>query len=87
MKRTAKEFKEQVEKHEILRWDIHDCFICGYHCGFIFDKGKVFYDSSCDCVSWSDLKPTDYEDVVAHYNMQDSAEVIAKMDVFWKGAD
>jgi len=81
--RTAEQFQEQVKKKDIKKWNIHDCSICGYQCGYVFENGEALYDSGCYCVSYKNVEPRTWEDVAGQYNMQKNAEVIKKMDEFW----
>jgi len=84
--RTAEEFREQAKARNIKRWPIHDCSMCGYECGYLFNEaGEVAYDSGCDCVlSLGDrISPREWENVAEHYNMQSSENYIKEMDEFW----
>lgn len=80
--KEAKEFKEQATKNNIKEWRIHDCSICGYPCGYIFEEDRVLYDSGCDC-SYGGESLRDWDDVAEHYNMQTNEDVIKKMNLFW----
>ncbi len=82
--RTVEEFKESAEKNNITKWNVNDCSICNYHCGYIIRNGQVMYDSGCDCVSHSNLQPRSWEDLAEQYNMQDHPNVIKEYDEFWK---
>ena len=83
-KRTGADFRAAAEKHGITRWQIHDCSICDYPCGYLFRGDEVFYDSGCDCVTYrSDLHPRSWEDVAEQYNMQSHPAVIEAYDTFW----
>lgn len=83
MNKTIKDFQEQVEKLNITRWNIHDCSICWYPCGFIFENGLVFYDSGCDCVNHINIQPRPWEDVAEQYNMQSHEKAIDNYNKFW----
>lgn len=80
--KTPEQFKEKVEELNLRHWNIHDCSICGYPCGYIFREGQVLYDTGCDC-SWGGERPSDYQDIANHYNMQPNEEYIKKMNEFW----
>ena len=83
--RSPSEFQKSVQENELTHWPIHDCSLCHYPCGYIFNKdGNVFYDSGCDCVAYTNLQPRSWEDVAEHYNQQSNADYIKEMDTFWK---
>ena len=82
MKR-ASDFEKAQKENAISRWPIHDCAICGYHCGYVFRGENVFYDSGCSCGNFNGFQPRDFESVADHYNMQDSPRVIKEMNEFW----
>ena len=83
MSRTAEEFAVAAAERQISRWNIHDCSICNYPCGFVFDDGVVGYDPGCDCTGRYWLEARTWDDVAQQYNMQDHPDVIAKYDAFW----
>ena len=48
-----------------LRWNIHNCSICGAPVGYIFYKGLIYFDPSCDCVIYSvDPEERTWEDLI-----------------------
>jgi hypothetical protein len=68
---TAEELKQAIKEKGITRWDIHECSMCGYLCGYVFVGEQVFYDSGCDCMSYGNkLNPRNWGDVVDQYNRQ-----------------
>ncbi len=77
------DFQISAQKNGITRWDVHNCSFCNYACGYVFEGVQVFYDSACDCVTYSYLQPRDWNCVAAQYNMQTNDEVIKKMNEFW----
>ncbi len=83
--RTPEEFKEAAKRIKPRRWHMHDCSICGYQCGYIFEDNPelVFYDSGCKCVMYRTVRPSSWESVANHYNIQDNDEVIKDMNNFW----
>lgn len=84
MKKTGDEFKAQAQRYRILEWRMHECSICGYPCGFVFQGDVVKYDSGCNCVSAGlNLQPRAWEAVADHYNLQTNPEYIAEMNTFW----
>ncbi len=80
--KTVNDFKRQVKAKNITRWLIHDCSMCGYHCGYYFDGDKVEYDNGCGC-SMQPRSPRTWDSVAEHYNMQTNKKGIKKMDEFW----
>lgn len=81
--RTAKEFEEQSKKKSITEWMVYRCSICKGPCGFVFESGKVYYDSNCSCSGMSYIQPRDWGDVAKYYNTQTAENIIADMDLFW----
>lgn len=43
---------KEVSKHRFIRWDLHECSICGCPVGYEFHEGRAFFDSMCDCTSF-----------------------------------
>ena len=85
--RTVEEFKEAVAVRMIIFWPFHNCSMCDYACGFIFFENQVEYDSGCDCVSYSGIRPSSWDEVAEMYNAQKHPDVIKKMDAFWGFSD
>jgi hypothetical protein len=83
--KNAEDFKKQVENLQINSWPIHNCSMCDYECGFLFNyEGyDVVYDSGCDCTRRYVKELRDWEEVAEHYNRQKHSEVIKKMNEFW----
>lgn len=85
-KRPPEEFVEALEKNKsITRWNINDCDLCGYQCGYVFDheNKSIIYDSGCYCVTYSGWRQADPQDLADHYNLQNSDSVIKIYDEFW----
>lgn len=84
MTRTVEEFKQAAKKHGITKWPMHDCSICGYHCGFLIAGDEVNYDSGCDCITFGPvINLSSWEDLADHYNRQKNEHVIGEMNLFW----
>lgn len=67
--RTVEEFKAAVKQHNITRWPIRNCSICGYEMSYMFRGDKVFYDTGCTCTyNRGDLEPRMWEQVAESYN-------------------
>lgn len=83
--KTAEQFKQQVAKKNILKWPVHDCSMCGYECGYLFNyEGyEVVYDNGCYCTGITRNSQRSWEDVLEHYNLQTHPDVIKEMDKFW----
>lgn len=84
--KQAKDFKKSSIENNIHHWPIHDCSICGYECGYLFDFGgyEVIYDSGCYCTHRYVKEQRTWEDVAEHYNMQKNTDVIKKMNEYWR---
>ena len=83
MYKSPKDFKNAAKKLNLSKWPVHDCSICGYSCGYVFDGNNVGYDSGCDCVTWENIRPSSWADVADFYNMQHSPKIIEAMNRFW----
>lgn len=81
--KTAQDFKEQAEKNKITWWNIHDCSMCGYPCGYLIHNGEVSYDNGCNCTGSENINPRTWEDIAGQYNMQSSPNIIQEYDKFW----
>jgi hypothetical protein len=82
--KTPEDFQRAATAHNIQQWYIHDCSICKYPCGFVFQQGQVTYDSGCDCIRGGyNRTPRTWEDVAAQYNRQTHPDVIAQYDALW----
>ena len=88
-KRLPEHFKEAVKRLGISRWNVWNCSMCGYECGFVFrNDDSVFYDPGCGCVTHNvPLEPRTWEDVANFYNIQKNENIIAKMDALWRFVD
>lgn len=73
---TTEEIKELIENNNITSIPVHDCSICGYPCGYVINEHGVFYDSGCDCVSYSGLRVESFSAIADLYNMQSNPEWI-----------
>lgn len=88
--KTAKDFEDVIKNRgpQFQQWNIHDCSICGYPCGYVFENGHVRYDSSCDCVKYgSSIKYRTYQEIADHYNMEDHVDCIKEMNKYWGFSD
>lgn len=84
MEKTGKDLKEAIESNGIEEWQMHNCSICGYLCGYHFKNGKVYYDNGCYCTNNPDnLSPRSWDDVAEQYNMQTNSNIIDKMNDFF----
>jgi hypothetical protein len=85
--KTSHDFKEAAINRNIRYWNIHNCSMCGYECGFLFfhfDEFEVIYDSGCDCVRRPTKNISDWEQVAAHYNANVlNQHVIAEYNKLW----
>lgn len=78
------DFQLQAERNNITRWNMHNCSICDFACGYVFIDGLVYYDSGCDCTNQGqNLKLRSWQNVADFYKSQSKESVIAKMDEFW----
>ena len=77
--------KQILEKY-IKKWNMHNCSLCGYECGFIFDisndKVLVRYDNGCYCMS-SVPKKSSLSKIIEHMEIQTNLKVINEYKSFW----
>lgn len=81
MQITAEQVAAAVKDKGYHRVHVHNCSMCDYPCGYIFDGGDVRYDSGCDCTGRYQVHRRSYEDVADWVNMQSSPEWREKI---WK---
>lgn len=67
MIKTTQELKEQVHKIGLKRWNIHECSMCGYSCGYVIQGDEVSYDAGCNC-SFNPPQPREWEDLTRAFN-------------------
>lgn len=73
---TPEQIRESVIKNNISWFPHHECAICGRWVGYRFFHYpyEVMFDSTCDCSSWKNLWPRDWDDVAVYINMQDNED-------------
>lgn len=80
--KTVDDFKKAAKDKNITRWNINDCSICGYKCGFNISGDEVSYDPGCNCV-WGGSESRTWQDLADDYNMQTDKKFIKEMNEFW----
>lgn len=79
---TPEEIRKSVIENKVTFLPIHNCSICNVPIGYSFFKYncpyEVTFDSSCGCCN-SGPRPSSYEDVADHINMQTSEEYINEL--------
>ena len=69
MELTANDFKEASDIYFIKFLPIRECSICGSQIGYQFSKGAVFFDSNCNCVSFtSPLQKRSWQSFKQYYD-------------------
>lgn len=87
-KPTRARLEAFVLKSGLKKWDIHDCSLCGYACGYRFvpdEQGRtvdVYYDSGCHCLR-APQRPRTWDDVIGHVTMQTNPDTIKRHKEFW----
>ena len=80
-------FKQQVLKNKIRKWNMHNCSLCNYNCGYIFEildnDVDVYYDHGCNCVTFHDISCRDFDSVIIHIKIQSNYDVIKEYLDFW----
>ncbi len=86
--KTADDFRKSAIENNIHYWPIHDCSICNYECGYLFNQyedAEVVYDSGCDCTRRYVKTKKDWPDVAEQYNINiKNPEAIKNYNEFWK---
>jgi len=82
-------FEHQIKLRRIKRWDIHNCSICNYLCGFVFeiieDRVNVYYDAGCYCVKLDELYSNrSIKDIIEYIRLQSNLDYINECKRFWK---
>lgn len=83
-------FKQKAKEKNITRWNIHDCGMCGYKCGYVIRGEDISYDNGCGC-SWGGERPADWNDLADQYNRNlpennpgaEGKEWLKEMIEFW----
>ncbi len=85
MSRAPEEFRLAATLRNIQEWYIRGCSMCDYPLSYYFftQFGDVAFDSGCDCVSYKNIQPKDWNDVARQYNIQTDEKIIEKYDAFW----
>lgn len=69
MKKEVSDFQKAAAERNITRWNIHNCSMCGYACGYVIQGNAVAYDSGCNCVTYGPvIDPSSWEALADHYN-------------------
>ena len=65
--KQIEDFKKAAKERNISHWDIHECSMCRYECGFIIRGEEVYYDSGCKC-TMGPLRQSNWEELAEFYN-------------------
>lgn len=76
--KTVEELKQAAKDKNISFWEVHDCSMCGYKCGYVIRGEEVFYDAGCNCTYGGSLEPRSWQDLVNAYNMNAGATDVEK---------
>ena len=64
---------------------VRDCSICGYMLGYVVmnrDFSNLGFDTGCDCVTYSNINQSSWEEMERFYNSQ-SDESKAELNKLW----
>lgn len=84
--KSGEDFRKSAIENNIHHWPVHNCSMCGYECGFLFDyRGyPVVYDAGCDCTRQYVKHERSWDDVAEQYNIQKNEKVINEMNKYWR---
>lgn len=88
--KTGEDFRKSHRENNIKNWNFHNCSLCDYKCGFLFDVygNEVTYDSGCYCTNSRTIRISSWEDVAIQYNCNmKNIETIKKYNEYWKFKD
>lgn len=51
--------------------------------GYLIKGDEVGYDTGCDCVNYSNVNVSSFEEIAKFYNNQKNEDYIKEMDRFW----
>lgn len=80
--RDGAEFMNAARESKLKRWPILRCGICNAWHDFVFEGDEVKYDVGCLCRGTC-LKPSSWDEVADHYNIQSNPHLIREMDAQW----
>ena len=78
---TVEQTCEAIHDHQITRWPIRDCSICGSFVTYYFEDGEVHLDTNCSCVGYRTPRQIrSVEEFIAEtFNLQSKPEVRERM--------
>lgn len=82
-RKSAEDFRRAAKEHNIVRWGIRDCSICGYGLAYDIDGEKITFDSGCHCVDYQCHIERTWQDLADHYNLQTDVATIERYNEFW----
>jgi hypothetical protein len=88
-KPTKEHIIDQIIRFDLSGWNVHDCSICGYKCGYRFkitkqNKVLISYDNGCNCMYGArQSRSSSIGELIEHINMQDNENVIQEYNKFW----
>ncbi len=88
--KTGEDFRKSCIENNIIFWGVHDCSICDYECGYLFNyQGfEVVYDSGCDCTRRYVKQERCWDNVAEQYNCNiRNHKTIKEYNEFWKFED
>lgn len=50
------------------RYKVHNCSMCEYPCSFFIEQDKLFYDSGCDCVRYTNIQERSFDDLDFYFD-------------------
>jgi len=88
--KTGEDFKKSVEENHIEYWPVHNCSMCDYECGYIFNFNghEVVYDSGCDCTRRYVKEARTWGNIAEQYNLNmKNPSIMKEYNEFWKFAN
>lgn len=80
MKVTGQEVADALTARGNCRIPCHNCSICNYPCGYLYQDGLLWYDHGCDCTRNGYTRSQSFvEDLADWVNMQSNPKAAERI--------
>nr|PMH87923.1 hypothetical protein BCU57_20200 [Shewanella sp. 10N.286.48.B5] len=80
---VSDDFKFIAKTKKIRYWETNKCPKCKEGAGFMFMRGQVYRDDSCDCSSRDLSRQSNWGEVAEYYNNTACEGSLKKYQLFW----